>query len=916
MIGRAVEAAAVARFTEQVPSGPVGLLIEGEPGIGKTTILLEAVRAARERGYRVLQARPAEAESDLSFAALGDLVGDRFAEVRDALPAPQRHALEVALMLREADEPADPLTTGSALLTALTILSRADPLVIAIDDAQWMDQPSRRALEFSVRRLPQRLGVVVASRVNSGPATPLDLERALGPGGLERLLLTPLSLAALHHLLEFRLGLNLSRPMLVRVADASGGNPYFALEISGALARDSTQPALGDLLPLPRTLQDLLGDRVDRLSTAAREVASAAAALSRPTAETVGSAVGSEVDVEAALLEAESAGVLMLDGDRLRFSHPLLASAILGSLTEGRRRALHRRLAAVVRDPEERGRHIARSVSAADERAASTIEEAAALATRRGAPDSAADLYEAACTLTPPERREDLARRMLGAADARSLAGDLGGARTLATRALETGHSGSLRARVLLLLGSLASYTETIEARIDYQERALSEAGDDLALRIEILLALFEQIAVEPEKAAQRADEAIGLLRERNEAGPLSRALISKFIADAVLGRGASARLLDEGLELEARSTGPLSAYPLLWFHWIDDLEATRARHRLHDEHYRDRGDVVSAAEIVEFLAMAEFRAGNWAQAEQALEDACETLAQLELRGPFIASFADRSVIDAHRGRIERARHTLLGILGVERLDLFWRMVCHSAQGAVEFCAGDSDAAVRAWTAMRADARDVGWIDFLDDRSEPDHVEALIALGKRSEARRVLEHLEWRGRSLPRAWIDAGLPRARALVLAAEGKPAEALAIVESAPSTRALPFEHARLFLVKGQIERRANRKLAAKASLTEALAVFENLGSPPWAQRARDEISRLGLRHRAPGALTESERRIAELAAAGMTNRQVAEAAFVSPKTVEANLARVYQKLGIRSRAELGARIAARSRESETQS
>jgi DNA-binding CsgD family transcriptional regulator len=288
----------------------------------------------------------------------------------------------------------------------------------------------------------------------------------------------------------------------------------------------------------------------------------------------------------------------------------------------------------------------------------------------------------------------------------------------------------------------------------------------------------------------------------------------------------------------------------------------------------------------------------------------------LELRGPFVASFADRSVIDAHRGRLERARRTLRGLLDVERLDLFWQMVCHSAQGAVEFCAGDYEAADRAWTAMRAEAKDVGWIDFLDDRSEPDHVEALVALGKRDQARLVLEHLDWRGRSLPRTWIEVGRPRAQALVLAAEGKPAEALAIIESAPPTRALPFEYARLLLVKGQIERRANRKLAARASLTEALAGFETLGSPPWAQRAQDEISRLGLRHRAPGALTESERRIAELAAAGMTNRQVAEAAFVSPKTVEANLARVYQKLGIRSRAELGARMSATSRESETQS
>ena len=287
MIGRAGAAVAVARFAERVPSGPVGLLVEGEPGIGKTTVVFEAIRAARERRYRVLEARPAEAEVDLSFATLGDLVGALLDEVSDALPAPQRQALEVALLLREGDEPADPLTTARAFLTVLTIVSRADPLVIAIDDAQWMDQASKRALEFAFRRLPQRVGVVVASRVEHGPGRPFDLEQALAPESFERLVLGPLSLAALHHLIQSRLGLNLSRPMLVRVAEASSGNPFFALEISGVLARGHAPLDLNDLLPVPRTLHDLLSDRVDRLSPPARAVASVAAVLSRPTAETV-----------------------------------------------------------------------------------------------------------------------------------------------------------------------------------------------------------------------------------------------------------------------------------------------------------------------------------------------------------------------------------------------------------------------------------------------------------------------------------------------------------------------------------------------------------------------------------------------------------------------------------------------------
>lgn len=915
MIGREGEAAAVARFLERVPNGPVGLVIEGEPGIGKTTVWLEAVRVASERGFRVLQARPAEAEAELSYAALGDLVGRVFDEVSGDLPPPQRQALEVALLRREADAPADPRTTASAVVGLLMGLVADRPLIVAVDDVQWLDRASERALEFVTRRLPARTGLVVARRTQGEEAAPLGLERALDPEALERLVLGPLSLAALHHVIEGRLAIKLTRPMLVRVEDVSGGNPFYALEIARALARDGSA-ALGDPLPVPLSLQELVSDRVHRLSAPAQAAALAAAALSRPTAASVAAALAQGLDADAALLEAEEAGVVVWEGERLRFSHPLLASAIYGSAATARRRTLHRRLADVVVDAEERARHLARSVTEADEAAAGEIEHAAGLAERRGAPEAAAELYEAACRLTPETRQEDLARRMLGGASALSIAGDLRGGRSLAATALETAPTGSLRARVLLLLGSLASYTETIEARIDYHARALAEAGDDHRLRAEILLARIEEIILDPQQAARHADEAIELLRDLDDRSLFAQALMNKFVAEAVLGRGARAELLDQALALEAESGRRMLIWPLIWFHWVDDLDATRARYRIHEELWRDHGDVVGAAEIVEFLAMAEFRAGNWNHAEHALEDACATLEQFDQRGPLTASLADRSLIDVHCGKVERARATLLQILdAVEPLDVFWRMVCRSALGAVEFCDGNYDAADRTWTQMAQEAEVVGWKDFLEDRSEPDHVEALLALGDLERARQVLEHLEWRGRTLPRLWIDATLPRARALIRAAEGDLAGAKGELEAAPAVSELPFERARMLLVKGQIERRANQKLAAKDSLAEALSIFEDLGSPPWAERTRAEIGRLGLRHRSPDELTASERRIAELAAAGLTNRQVAEAAFVSPKTVEANLARVYRKLGIRSRAELGARMSAEARDGQAQ-
>ncbi len=905
IVGRGAELQAVHAFLDRVATGPSALLIEGEPGIGKTTLWLQTVRAAESRSYRVLRARPAESERSLSFAAIADLVGAAFDETRASLPAPQERALGTALLRLDPGEPAEPRTTATALVSVLTVLAEKQPVLVALDDVQWLDRASERVLEFVCRRLAPRLGLLVARRSEDADIAPLGLDRALERGALERLVLGPLSLAALHHVIRRELGMRLTRPALVRIEAVSDGNPFFALEIARA-GGTAASVALGDPLPVPQSLQELVAARVGGLSNSAQAAALAVAALSRPSAASVAAALADDEDAAAALAEAEEAGVLVREYDRIRFSHPLLAAAVYGSASTARRRQLHQRLAGVATDREERARHLAHSLTDADEAAAAEIEEAAGGAARRGAPEAAAELYEAACRLTPQASQEDLARRVLGSADALMMAGDLDGARSHAMTVLETARSGSLRARALFLLGWVASYTETIEARIDYHDRALTEAGDDHALRAQILLTLMEEIIINPQRAVQRADEAIELLRGWDDPSSLAQALVNKFIAEAVLGRGAHGELLEEALALEARSAGPALIYPLIWFHWVDDLDAARERYRVEEGRFRDRGDALNGAEVAEFLAMAEFHAGHWDRAERALERACATLEQFELRGPMAPSFADRSLIDAHRGRIERARTTLTHIFDtIAPFDVFWRMVCRSALGVVEFCAGRYAAADRAWTQCAEEAEFIGWKDNFEDRSGPDHIEALLVLGERERAQRVLEHLEWRGRMLPRPWIDATLPRARALILAAEGDVAAALAELEVAPAVPTLPFERARTLLVKGQIERRANRKRAAKQSLDEALATFERLGSPPWAERARAEMARIGLRHRPADELTASEWRIAELAASGLTNRQVAEAAFVSPKTVEANLARVYRKLGIRSRAELGARM-----------
>ena len=235
-LGREAELAAVERFLDRAPAGPYALFIEGEAGIGKTTIWLEAVRAAEARGIRVLKARPAESEASLSYAALADLVGAAFDELRSILPPVQERSLAAALLRATGDESAPARTTATAVVSLLTAVAEREPVLLALDDVQWLDPASEEALAFAARRLPPQLSLLVARRGEPGAELPLGLARALPEDRVERVAPAPLSFAALHELVKERVGLSLSRPLLGQLAESSGGNPFFALEMARAYA--------------------------------------------------------------------------------------------------------------------------------------------------------------------------------------------------------------------------------------------------------------------------------------------------------------------------------------------------------------------------------------------------------------------------------------------------------------------------------------------------------------------------------------------------------------------------------------------------------------------------------------------------------------------------------------------------------
>lgn len=456
IVGREEELGLLRSFIEQAGRGPATLVLEGDAGIGKSTLWLEGVDGARAQGFRVLSSRPAEAERSLAHAGLGDLLEPVLDEVLPSLTTPRRRALEVALLLEDqAQDAADPRALGVAARDALQVLASDRPVLVAIDDVQWFDASSTRTLAFALRRLGRHDVLVLLARRAGDRAEPSALERALGPDRIDRVDLGPLSAGALHRLLRDELGRAFPRQTLLRIHERSGGNPFYALELARALDEDvdPIQP-----LPVPETLEEAVRARVSGLPEPTRKALTLASALGT-TSESLLERAG----VEAATLEpAVAARVIEREDGKIRFTHPLLASSLYPD--PGReRRAVHERLARVVDDPLLRARHLALSRDVPDPEVAALLEDAAAQASDRGAAAVAAELAEHSVRLTPPEAREERRRRALAAARAQRAAGEWVRARTIATDLLTRTELGPLRAEALVFLAELESVDRAVE---------------------------------------------------------------------------------------------------------------------------------------------------------------------------------------------------------------------------------------------------------------------------------------------------------------------------------------------------------------------------------------------------------------------------------------------------------------------
>ncbi|MGI8682408.1 MAG: helix-turn-helix transcriptional regulator [Mycobacteriales bacterium] len=905
MVGRSAELVELARFLADASDGPVTLGLHGPAGAGKSTLVEAARRLAHDRGLRVLVCRPAQSESALSFTALADLLGDLEDDVLATLPGPQRRALDVVLLRADPDPGApavEPRAVGTAVLTLVRAVAADAPVLLAVDDLQWLDPASARALEFVLRRLEgQRIGILTSMRSEQAPPPALGLDRVLPVDRQRQLLVGPLSLGALHHLVHDAFDRPLPRPTLVQLAQVSGGNPFYALEIARALQAGA--PILsGDSLPVPETLRELVAARIAALPMETRATLLVAAVAAVPTVELLLSVSG---DARAALEPAIVADVVDVEDGRLRFTHPLLTTAVRSAAGAEQLAAVHRRLSSISADPEERARHLALSSTEPDDTAAAALESAAETARRRGAPDVAAELGQQSLRLTPPGDGEGRGRRSLAVAEYLLEAGDSAAARELITHALESLPSSPVRANGLLLLGTICWFDGDPAGARTYCELALREPCDRvLSATVHSRLATFcEEI---PE-AARHAEAAVRLLDEQDDAALRSFALFGHFWAEALSGRPPRLALLDEALRLEPRGQSyETSSIPGLWAKYVDDFPLARERFLGMLRQAVDVGDESTPPDVLPHLAELELWEGDWSAAR---EHAAEAAASAEQTGQdAMRALRVLALVDAHEGQLDIARTTALPLLraaedaGDSTMVSLWRGVL----GFVDLSAGRAVDADRWFSLIEEHLAAIGMREPLRFRHGADHVEAVLAIGDLARAEALLSRLEQRGRTLPRPWITATSSRCRGLLAAARGDLdsaenhlAAALRHCEVLP----IPFEVARTHLVSGQIHRRRRAKRAAAESLQTALLRFEALGAVSWAQLTRAELRRVGLRPAAPLELTETERRVAELVATGRTNRDVASALFVSPKTVEANLARAYQKLGIRSRAELGA-------------
>ena len=885
LVGRDLEFAFIEAFSARLVEVARGVVVRGEPGIGKSALWREGVAFLRGAGHRVLICRPAEEEMSLAAGGLADLL-----EGTSDDPA----------ALRAID---DPLVRGRMVLETLRALAREGPVVVAIDDAQWLDSVSARAIRYALRRLDlEPVGLLATLRSGSEWPDALRAQSALPPGRCDVVELGPLSLGALRRVLGGVVDA-ISRPALARIHAASGGNPLYAIE----LARSGWGSAGA---ALPDSLRDVLDRRLDLAPANLLPLLQAVSALG-PTSVTELRPLFPEADLGSLLGATESQGLLLVENDlSVRFVHPLIGSAVYARMSPLARRALHGRLAVISVEPELRARHLALSTDDPNLAVAAELEAAAARARGRGAPDVAADFAGHSLRLTPRSREQDRRRRAHLEIEQLAAAGEVRRALDRADRLVASLSPGPDRVEALVQRADLEDDDRETAERLLLG--ALDESHGDERLRGRVLhrLSQLRRLRIgDIPGAIECAREALALAESVGD--PTLEASAAAYFAhlEALAGRPQPA-LIERAVRLEEQVGGlPLSVGPRSLLAkqrlWAGDLDAARELLELVHRDALRAGNQMKLPQHSYDLTLVECAAGNLDAAARAVQEGIEAAVDAENTYTERELLYPLALVQALTGRAAEAYGTVAR-LRAEAIRHGVRPLLVRAAGVLgmlELSQGKIDEAVEPLTEASRLLDEMG---FAHPGAFPvlcDAIEALACSGDDDGAGELLDRLERQAEAVSSASARAGALRAKGIVLLAAGDTgASSSVLADAAERFGRLGFrlDEARTALCRGRALVRAGRRARAAEMLATARARFAEIHAPLWEARAAEELERAAP-GRADGALTRTESNVARLVAEGRRNREIASALFMSVHTVEAHLTRIYRKLGIRSRSDL---------------
>jgi DNA-binding CsgD family transcriptional regulator len=897
LVGREAELAQLEKALDEVAEHGGALFVTGAPGIGKTSLLGFATAGARGRGYKVLAVTGLESETDLPYAGLHQLLQPVLPSA-GALPAPQKNALLTALGMRSGAPP-ELFPVGLATLSLMSEVANERPLVVVADDAQWLDGATSSVLRFVARRLEStRILLIVGLRETFQASVRSPHEKEIH--------VEPLSdKASTDLLVSVAPDLDLQTRRLI--LDEALGNPLALIELPRALRLQGTDGREGALrsIPLTERLERAFSTQALHLPKLTQTLLLLIALDKDPTVgDVLGAAsrqVGEEVSVEA-LQPAIDAGLIAVAGSMVRYRHPLMRSALDQVATASERRNAHLAFAEVIVEPDRRAWHRAKAVLGEDEGAAADLEITAGRARDRGAPSTALGALELAASLTP--RGPDRARRLLAAAE---LAFQLGDPPAVA-RLLESA------VRLELSPHDVARMTWLREIFYD------GTPGDFNAI------ARLVGIALETAAGGDR-DLSLNLLQGAAlrcwwaDPGVAAKNLVIEAvetIADDVLDpRALEILALAAPVDAAARITTRVRQAAQ-----VDNVDPARTQLlafaayaagdlvqsiELMDRSapgLRAQGRLGLVAQLLAVRAWAGINIGQFREADRSLEEA-ERLAT-ETNQPIWSAISKlgRAVLSGLQGGERTAEQLIteaLEPLASQRLSIVLAQA-EFARGVVHMTAGRHSDAFDLFARM-FDRQGPAHHEVVAHAAAPYIVECAVRAGRIDEAHRMMTSLEALGERTPADLVHIGLRFARALL----SDESEAQELYESALNAEPKwPFDFARLEMSFGSWLRRQRRITESRPHLRAARDMFDALGVQPWADKARSELRASGERiaetARMPRqTLSPQELQIAQMAASGLSNREIADRLFLSHRTVGAHLYRVYPKLGIASRSDL---------------